>query len=69
MLSKHEITHTVAPQTYPLQARSSNSGTSIKRSDGISQSSYPGGDTSSDNKAFKGFAKQGGAGCLQLAPG
>ena len=42
----------------PLQARSSNSGTSVRRSDNISQSSYPAGDILSD-KAFQGWSKTG----------
>jgi len=41
-------TTSLAAGGQPLQARSSNSGTSVKRSDNISQSSYVLGDVSSD---------------------
>lgn len=55
------------PQSQPLQARSSNSGTSVKRSDNISQSSYPAGDISCD-KAFNGWAKSSSS-AQQPVPG
>ena len=58
----------VVPQSQPLQARSSNSGTSVKRSDNISQSSYPAGDVSSD-KAFQGWGRASTSSHQQLAPG
>ena len=56
------------PQSQPLQARSSNSGTSVKRSDNISQSSYPAGDVSSD-KAFQGWGRASTSSQQQLVPG
>ena len=62
-------TPSIVGQGQPLQARSSNSGTSVKRSENFSVSSFPAGDACSEKTVHQGVPKASATNTFSLVPG